>query len=187
MAYSEGAYLAPPDFTKRFRAAWDAAQSRFLKVERRQSYNQAGDDSYEAFRRGDFETAAKLLEQGLLGQSVMYAAAQERGVELVRLRLVEQPLSDYLRHYEIPSYTVSEKLGERIVLSTVDRRSDDLPDCIVFDEEVMFVNAYDGLNRLVGAIEVRDGEQIAKHIALAERFLAAGTSLQAFVHANAIE
>jgi hypothetical protein len=184
MAYRDETYLSPPDFSKRFRSEWDAARERFLKVERRQDYNQAGDESFEAFRSGDHAAAARLLREILLGQREMYARARARGVELVRLRLVEEPLSDYLRYYEIPSYSVSEELGERIVFAHPDPTEDELPDCIVFDSTVMFVNAYDGLGRLVGAIEVRSKDEIARHVALAERLLSSAEPRADYVRSH---
>jgi len=48
----------------------------------------------------------------------------------------------------------------------------------------MFVNAYDGLNRLVGAIEVRDDEQIASHVAAGEALLPAAQPRADFVAAR---
>jgi hypothetical protein len=186
MAYRDEAYLAPPDFSKRFRIEWGAARARFLKIERRQEYNQAGDESFDAFRRGEHDTASRLLRESLLEQREMYAGAQTRGVALVRLRLIEEPLSDYLRYYEIPSYSVSEELGERIVFASPDPTEDELPDCIVFDSTVMFVNAYDGLGRLVGAIEVKSEDEIARHVALAERLLTDGEPRADYVRSHGL-
>ncbi len=186
MAYRNGSYLAPADFSVRFREEWDAAQVRFLKVERRQWYSQSGDESFDAFVDGQYERAERLLREIVLGQEEMYASAQARGVDLVRLRLVEEPLSDYLRFYEIPSYSVSEDLGERILLASVDSSQDELPDCIIFDSAVMFVNAYDGVGRLIGAVEVRAKDQIEHHANLAEGLLAGGQPLAEFVRAHAL-
>lgn len=186
MAYPEGDYLAPADFRKRFRSAWDAAQSRFFKIERRQAYNQAGDESFDVYVRGDHEKAKRLLRESVLMQSEMYERARRRGVELVRLRLIEDPLTDYLRYYEIPSYFVSQELGEQICFAEVDPKRDRLPDCIIFDSSVMFVNAYDGLNRPVGAIEVSEGEEIERHLSLAEEMLSSGEGLSDFVQTRSI-
>ena len=186
MAYPDASYLAPSAFSPRFRASWDAAVSRFLKIERRQSYNQEGDESYEAFRRGDHEKAQHLLRGIIEKQREMYSAACNRGVDLVRLRLVQEPLSDYLRLYEIPSYFVSQELGERIFIRSVDVSDDTLPDCIIFDANVMFVNAYDGLARLVGAIEVSSADEIDSHSRLAERLIAEAQPLGQFVQARGL-
>jgi len=109
MAYPQGEYLAPSDFSRRFRAAWDSASQRFFKMERRQSYNQTGDESYDAFVNGDLERARKLLREGVLTQCAMYSEALAKGLELVRLRLYEEPLSDYLRLYEIRGCPVARR------------------------------------------------------------------------------
>jgi hypothetical protein len=186
MAYSNGAHLSPADFGPRFREAWDRAQTRFLKVERRQSYNQAGDESYEAFLRGDHESASRLLREILLKQTEMYAQARDRGVELIRVRIVEEPLSAYLRLYEIPSYFVSAELGERIVFAPPPA-ADDLPDLIIFDSSVMFVNTYDGLSRLAGAIEITDSAEIERHATRAEALLSESQPLVDFARDRGLD
>jgi len=176
-----GNFLAPSDFTERFTASWDKAQKRFLKIERKQAYNQAGDESYDAFVRGSHEEARRLLRAELLHQRDMYAAARARGLALVRLRQFEEPLSEYLRDYEMPSYFVSEELGEEIWFARPNHAADELPDCIIFDSDVMFVNTYDGLDRLAGAVEIRDKEQIALAAAEAEQLLSHAERLSDFV------
>jgi hypothetical protein len=186
MTQPNGAHLAPTDFTAHFRAAWSAARERFFKIERRQSYNQAGDDSYTAFLRGDHDTALRLLRNELLTQREMYDEARAHGIELVRLRQVEEPLSDYLRYYEIPSYFISEELGEKVYFAHPDPSADELPDCIIFDSAVMFVNTYDGLGRLGGAIEVIDETQILSAVSLGENLLSAAEPLARYAAAHGL-
>jgi hypothetical protein len=184
MGTPNAAYLAPSDFKEHFKQAWNDAQSRFFKIERRQSYNQAGDESFEAYISGDYETARHLVRKGVLAQDEMYAQARARGIDLVRLRLIQQPLSDYLRYYEIPSYFASEELGERIGFVEVAKDNDALPDCIIFDAHLMFINAYDGLDRLVGAIEIMDHNEIDRYLGLAESLLVESQPLGDFVRAH---
>jgi hypothetical protein len=184
MADLSVAYLAPADFRAHFKRAWDDARSRYFKIERRQSYNQAGDESFEAFVDGDYERARRLVHSSVLTQGEMYAEARAKGIDLVRLRLVQLPLSDYLRYYEIPSYFASVELGERIGFADVSGDNDLLPDCIIFDARVMFINAYDGLDRLVGAIEITDHSEIGRYLALAEPLLAESQPLADFVRVH---
>lgn len=139
--------------------SWDGARRRFWKVERRQVYDQRGDESYDAWARGDAEGARRLLAETLWAQAAMYREATERGLDLLRLRLVDEPLSENLRTYEIPNYSVSEQLGEPIVIALLPP-DDTLPDCIAFGEDVLFVNVYDGRGRPAGAIEIRDPEAV---------------------------
>lgn len=186
MMQPDGAHLAPPDFSTQFLDAWSAARERFFKIERKQSYNQADDDSYKAFLRGDHETAMRLLRGELLKQREMYDEAIANGVELVRLRQVEEPLSDYLRHFEIPSYSTSEELGEKIYFVPPNPNEDELPDCIVFDSTVMFVNTYDGLDRLGGAIVVTDPEQIRHATTLGEKLLSRAEPLASYIAAHSV-
>jgi hypothetical protein len=182
----DGAHISPSDFTAHFLDAWSGARERFLKIERRQDYSQVDDESYQAFLRGDYADAISLLRQELLQQRAMYGEARASGVALVRLRQFEEPLSDYLLHYEIPSYFVSEELGEEVYFAHPDPNADELPDCIVFDSTVMFVNTYDGLGRLGGAIEVSDQEQIQSAVLLAERLLSTAEPLSSFVETHGL-
>lgn len=188
MAYADDKYLAPADFRSQFRTSWDAAEDRYLKVERRQAYNQVGDPSYEAFVRGEHRRAADLLRGILMQQEKMYSAARDKGVQLVRLRLVELPLSGYLQHYEFPSYLISQdELGEEISVATVEsegRLDDLLPDCIIFDNTVMYVNTYDGCGRPSGAIKVDDSQTINEHVERAEAFLKEALPLKQFMAAH---
>ena len=190
MAYADDTYLAPADFRSQFRASWDAAEVRYLKVERRQAYNQTGDPSYEAFVRGDYGKAAELLREALMQQESMYRAAQDKGLKLVRLRLTELPLSDYLRYYEFPSYLISQdELGEEIFVGTVQpegRLDDLLPDCIIFDSTVMYVNTYDGCGRPVGVIRVVDPQTIRDHAEHAESMLEDAVPLKEFLAASGL-
>jgi hypothetical protein len=185
VAYDSDTFLAAEDFRGQFRASWDAAEVRYLKVERRQSYNQVGDASYERFARGDYGRASESLREALMGQEEMYRSARARGIRLVRLRLVELPLTDYLLRYEFPSYLVSQdELGEEILVATVgpEGRLDDLlPDCIIFDHTVMYVNTYDGCGRPAGAIRVDDAPTIDEHVGRAEALLEESLPLRRFM------
>lgn len=128
-----------------------------------------------------------MLQEALQTQEPMYSAALQRGVQLLRLRLVELPLSDYLRYYEFPSYRISENLGERIYIKEIESTDSNLPpDCIFFDDGVMYVNAYDGCGGLVGAVEVTDKGEIASCRDRADRLLAEAKTLDTYMLANSL-
>src|SRR2546421_6552740 len=89
------------DFAQRFDSEWDRLEWRFLKCERRQEYREPDDPGFQAFERGDLEEAQRLNAERVRQQEPLYSAARSKGIEIVRVRLVEFPLSDYLRLYEI--------------------------------------------------------------------------------------
>jgi hypothetical protein len=81
------------DFEDRFsskdnRACW--------KLERRQDFVEEGSDSYDAFRRGEWEQSLTLLEKRKARIRQYYADAAARGIHLYRVRVVERPISAYL-------------------------------------------------------------------------------------------
>src|SRR5215472_2996195 len=82
------------DFEEHF---WRVKSPGFWKLERRQSFGEPYDSSWQAFTRGDWAEAVRLLE----GQRGRIAAYQRRiadhGISTQRVRVVAQPFDPYLR------------------------------------------------------------------------------------------
>jgi hypothetical protein len=182
--------LFPPDtgelldeeaFDKRFDAAWATARSRFFKCEARQTYAEPDDPSFQAFARGDFAEARRLVVERVREQQPMYADALARGLTLTRVRVAELPLTPYLSEYEIPSYRASQELGERIFVATTDRLSEpELGDFLLFDSDTVFVHRHDADGKPDGAWLVA-ATDAAPYVALAERLLSRSRPLDDFL------
>lgn len=134
------------EFQQRFAAAWARLESRFLKLETWQSYLEAeGNTSQEAFNRGDLERARELLRAEAEGESEVYAGIRGRGLEFTRVRLVQEPISDYLR-YELMAYGIRSALGENIEVVRCDPElslpNENCFDCLLFDRHTALIHDY---------------------------------------------
>lgn len=134
------------EFQDRFSAAWGQLERRFLKLETWQSYREAeGNTSQAAFNKGDLERARELLRSEADAEGEVYADIRARGLEFTRVRLAQEPISDYLR-YELMAYDIRSRMGENI---EVVRCSPDLSlpnedhfDCLLFDRHTALVHDY---------------------------------------------
>jgi hypothetical protein len=122
--------------------------TRWIKVERLQHYDESDSPGYRAFLRGDHDQAARLVEELVRGQTDFYEFARSRGIQLIRIRIYDLPLSPYLEHYEFVSYRVSAECGEEIRF--VDARmvsdlleSTGLSDYLLFDDRAVVALVYD--------------------------------------------
>jgi hypothetical protein len=140
-------------FYARADVLWSSLAERVVKVERRQSYQEPGNPSYEALLAGDWERAVALAAHTHDEDKQTYAELREKGVEFLRLRVVDPPLTDYLR-WELEHYKVTSSLGEdvRVVrlsdVAELDARVG-LSDFLLFDHTAAMIHDYgtDGLLR----------------------------------------
>lgn len=155
-------------------------EDRFFKFERLQYYSQPGTPSYEALEQGRFFKALRLVQESIKAEAGAYSSARGRGVDLVRVRVVELPLSRYLR-YEFVGYLTNHEMGEDVrVLEAADCR--DLPerlgDFLLFDDKAGLIHNYiPPQNIQDGGWLVDDASELAKLTALAETLLARSVPL----------
>ncbi len=185
-APSPSTLLSSNEFRERFLKEWHASSTRFLKVERRQNYAEPSDPSYQAFARGNFAEAHRLVAERIREQEPFYRPARARGVDLLRIRIVDQPLSSYLRDYELPSYVISAQLGERIVVTRADAIRQILdefrvPDFLLFDARCVLVNRHSEAGTPDGALLVDEPSLVDEYRSVAERLLASAVGLDSFL------
>lgn len=166
MVVSRGTRLALDQFLAEFRTAWSRMRSRFLKLETWQSYEElAANRSQQAFQRGDFNRARELLREEAEGDRPLYDDIRQRGLDYARIRLVKEPLTEYLR-YELMSYQIRAEMGENIVVVRSEPRirlpNPDVFDLLLFDREAALVHDYGTAEagRQTGGWLVRDPEVI---------------------------
>lgn len=94
---------------------WESLKQEFFKLETKQVYKEDEGESYDLYLRGDVESAIRVLEKSIATQKSLYEFARLNSISLVRLHIVELPLTDYMR-YEIESYRISKRYGEQIYL-----------------------------------------------------------------------
>ncbi|MEV7808598.1 DUF6879 family protein [Microbispora sp. NPDC088329] len=161
-----GERLDLEEFGERFAAAWSSLERRFLKVECWQSYHEPGRNrSQEAYYRGDADQAVNLLRKEAEADKPLYDDIRERGIEYARIRLVQEPLTIYLR-YEMLAYRIRAEMGENIEVVPCDPvRSlpdDELFDFLLFDRCTALVHDYGDIGLQAGGWLLHDDEALSR-------------------------
>lgn len=122
-----GDWLSPAeyraDFFPRF---WGIDRDDMWKLERIQSFQEDGSASWEAFSAGDRQRAFQLIQERRVKLDDYYRRIAETGFTAYRVRVVEEPISDYLQ-WELRSLCQRAELGERIGVVTGEHVSTTTP------------------------------------------------------------
>jgi hypothetical protein len=138
----------------------------FWKLECGQTFAEPGDDSWEAFNRGDWTESMRRLEIRRDDLLRYHRQASEAGVSTHRVRIVEKPLSAYLR-WEFNLLRIRDETGGPI--RVIDRSEvaefeadGPLPEIYTFDDQVMYQAIYDDSGVLEYALKYTDSELIGR-------------------------
>jgi hypothetical protein len=136
-----------PAFFSNFQNAWDATRCQVLKLETRQSYQEPGNHSLEAYLKGDQAESERLLVDGLEVDNPLYTSLREHQVDFIRCRPLVFPLSAYMQ-WEMKTYVYTAAQGVRIGCCNREQLSDFFDsiathDFMVFDARFGFVHDYD--------------------------------------------
>jgi hypothetical protein len=142
------------EFGACFAQAWAGLKSRFLKLECWQTYVEAeANQSQEAYNRGDVPKARELLQHEAEADQRLYEEVRQRGINYVRLRLVQEPLTPYLE-YELIGYQIRATMGENIEVVHCDAKlqlpNEDYFDYLLFDHDAALIHDYGKLGRQTG-------------------------------------
>lgn len=156
------------EFGAAFAGAWSRIDSRFLKLECWQSYREADtNESQAAYNRGDVGTARRLLEHEAESDRRFYDDVRSQGIEYARVRLLQEPLTPYLK-YELLSYRIRVEMGENIEIVRCDPTLH-LPDerhfdFLLFDRHTALIHNYGttGVGFQVGGWLTNEREIIAR-------------------------
>jgi hypothetical protein len=148
---------AGPEFRRLFT---DVRQSWF-RLETLQRYDASYErDDFAAFLRGERITTAPGPWQAMIREHV--AASRQ----LVRVHVVEEPLSDYIR-YELAAYVPNVEAGEQVRLIPVQRGTwpADVPrhDYWLFDDNRLWLMDYNTAGAFEAARLVDDQIAIEQH------------------------
>lgn len=166
------------DFWPNFRKIDDV----FWKLERIQSFRQAGEPSWVAMMEGDWDRSLKLIDDGR-GAAGEGASSAERFVRR-RIRIVEQPVTPYLQ-WEMHVLALRVATAEQVrVLDAgevaeieVGRR---LPELVVLGTVVMYEVTYDDSGTHSGARRIDDREVIAACRGELDKMFAAGEDFRGY-------
>lgn len=179
-----GEYLDPAAFYQRFDQVVTASERVFFKLERLQSYDETGTPYHDAFLRGDLAEAVRLFAEQYAQFSTCDEAFNQRNMLAVRVRVVEFPLTDYLK-WELRTYEQTVKFGQRILIADITgdpadsllRRSSDF---LMFDDREVLAHDYTRDGELRGAFDITDQSQVAAYREVAQTAIARSISLGAF-------
>lgn len=145
-------------------AYYDDYEFRFLnvtggdswKLERRQSFQEQGSPSWDAFARGERDEAIRLLEQRRQTLTEYYENAARQGCVLYRVRVVVEPISFYLQ-WELNSLRQRSECGEKIrIVDAADivelERGGELPEILTVGSDVVYQVLYNPDGVLEGVI-----------------------------------
>jgi hypothetical protein len=172
-------YLA--DYMERFEASGVAD---CWKLERRQTFVEEGSQSYDAFARGDWDEALRLIRERRDKLREYHEGVAARGVGIRRVRVVEQPISPYLM-WELNSFRQRRELGELIRVVGPDHIADlernaPLPEVVGLDGTVAYEVIYNAEGETEGALRTTDESQIEHWRGVFDRLYRAGEDLLDF-------
>jgi hypothetical protein len=128
---------------------------RFDKLERGQSFQEPGFDSWEAFDRGDWVTSLALIEKCRPSFSEYYAGMTSRGFTCRRVRVVQRPVTPYLQ-WEMHVLRLRAELGEdiRVVDAALLREAEGkrpVPELVILGNAALYEVMYDDEGVSAGA------------------------------------
>jgi len=169
------------DYDKRF-AGSDGHDS--WKLERLQHFTESGDAGWEAFARGDWSEATRLIENWRPGLEELFRDADSRGIGLYRVRVVEEPIAPYVQ-WELNSLRLAAEYGEKIRVVTREpikefETSDPLPELLTVGADTVYWASYDENGACTGATRFIDAEITARCVEFTERLYEVGEELDSF-------
>jgi hypothetical protein len=126
----------------------DLARAReFWKLERGEEFAEPGNDSWEAFARGDWDESLRLIEDFREGMIRVHQAHAAAGRSTYRIRIVSLPPTPYVQ-WELHVLRLRDETGgsTRVLLDTAVADLEDegqLPNIQTMDREVMYQPVYD--------------------------------------------
>ena len=147
------------DFERNF---WHIRE--FWKLERGQTFAEPGDASWEAFNRGDWARAMRLLEERRADLLDYHREAGEAGVATFRIRVVDKLITPYLQ-WELNLLKIRDETGGpiRVIDATAVAEfeaEEPLPEIYTLDDKVMYQAVYDANGVLERAIKYTDPDVI---------------------------
>lgn len=178
-------YLRGGAFSAAFESMWDAVSSQILKLETRQVYDETGNPSFDAFKRGDWDEALRLIPASHADDVALYGSFHERKIDFMRCRPVVFPVGDYIK-WEFENYKFNQSLGERIFIANylavdVLFQRNAQHDFMIFDTRLAAIYDHDDAGRFIGGWVSDDVSTIAE---LQKLFIFIKANSSSFEHVN---
>lgn len=183
-----GEFLALADYLADFRQEFERGGDVFTKFERRQTFREPGDASWEAFAAGDWPTAMERNEADRPEAAAMVARYRTFGYVPQRIRVVEFPISPYLQ-WEMQFLRLLAEQGQDLRVLRAEQLSDLehaglLPEVVLLGDRVLYEVDYDATGTVTGGRRIEDREVIAGCRAQLARLFEQGEPLSTFFDAH---
>jgi hypothetical protein len=160
-------YLPLDDYIEDYTAVSVNLEGDIWKSERAQFFQEPGNQSWEAYVAGRWEEALQASTSELTQLRDYFSQLAGRGSQFYRVRVVELPLSSYLR-WELHVLRVRLRAGERIrialpgVAGPVERQHGILPELVLLGDAAGYIVDYgdDGIAK--GAAKFDDPALIGR-------------------------
>ena len=182
---SQGTRLSSTAYRREFRERqWEIPDQGTWKLERRQHFEEPGFESWEAFQRGSWDEALRLIEEERDYLREFSAEAARLNIGLYRVRVVEEPIDPYLQ-WELHLLRLREECGEmiRIVDPEAVRSYETaglLPEVVTLGSRTLYEVLYDAGGTLDGAIRYSDPVIVEQWSAFTRRLFEKGEDLNVF-------
>lgn len=169
------------DFRKNF---WTIRQHDFWKLERKQTFKEPGDDSWEAFNDDDWDKAIRLIE----GRREMLKAEGRRMADLgfgsYRVRVVARPITAYLQ-WELHLLRLAGQCSDNVRVISADalRRHEavgEVPEIVTLGADLTYEVLYDEDGVADGAIRFADRRLTTRCRKFIRRLYKAGEDVEGF-------
>lgn len=169
------------DFEPRF---WNIKEHDFWKLERQQSFQEDGSPSWDAFARGDWDEALRLLANRQESLKSYYDRATRNGFSIYRVRVVTEPITPYLQ-WELNSLRQRNECGEKIRVVSVDdvrafEQDGDLPEIVTVGSEAAYQVLYNQAGATEGAIRTTNPGNITRWREFIQHLYAIGEEIASF-------
>lgn len=182
---SHGEWLGLEAYREDFRRrdfAVDGCDS--WKLERRQHFREPGDPSWEAFVQGDWEQALRLIKARRGELSDVSRLAARHDCRLLRVRVVEQPLTPYLQ-WELHLLRVRAECGELIRVIGPEHigayeQGGPVPELVTLNDDTVYEILYDAEGVLAGSVRYVDRATRDRVAARIEELYTLGEDIDTF-------
>ncbi|MFF4448209.1 DUF6879 family protein [Streptomyces sp. NPDC001502] len=170
------------DFDEHF---WRIGDPGFWKLERLQDFQEPTDDSWVAFSEGKWPQALALLESRREELTRHYAKLRAHGFETWRIRVVEEPLTDYMR-WELRLLLLRDELGghTRVIDAGRVRSYEEdgvLPELITLGEDVVYRLLYDENGLQEGAVRHTGRDLVLRCQEFVQRLYSDGEGIREYL------
>lgn len=157
----QGETLARDAYRREFRRRDEEIRNRdSWKLERRQHFEEQSSASWDAMRRGEWETALRLLEES---RDALLAEAREdarRGSRFHRVRVVERHLTPYVQ-WQLHSLRLRAECGETVRVLDAEEldaaeSAGPLPELVVLGGRTLYQVRYTDAGVPDGAVRYTD-------------------------------